>query len=181
MAWKLSASHVSTGIILEGGFVDIARDSFPAALSKDIQTLRRLLLLPNQRQYNTLLYAVGDKTLTDRVRKPEPPLMRRKASTSPLMELVRATRTLLYKLRPLGPSESSPVANDPNTAKFSNAANRAFLNPLVSAGTQTAKRCRDAAFSQQSSRTRGVLSGAPGGGGFDNRTHPLYDGLLLDV
>ena len=72
--------------------------------------------------------------------------MRRNVFTTSLRNMVRAARTLLYKVRPLAAVSTVPPEAIAKPPGFPNATNRSLLTPLISAGTQTAKRCRDAAY-----------------------------------
>ena len=134
------------GISLEPDFVLLLNDTFTPTMAPNMATLCRLLRVTNSVEYSQLLYTNDDRTLTLQLQKLISPLMRRKVILCSLLEIVNAAKTLFYKVRALPPALTRPVGPPTPMVGTRNAPNRMLLTPLISAGTQTAKRCRDAAY-----------------------------------
>ena len=102
---------------------------------------------------STIYSRTDGATPSLRIRKLIGPPMRRAVFSVSLIDMANAARTILYKLRT--PASPPNIINKEMPLASINATNRVLLTSLVSAGAQTSKRCRDAAFSRSNSGGHG--------------------------
>ena len=130
----------------------VIANSFAPQMTTNLINRCRIFLVANIHEFNHSAYGHSDQFATNRLQKLITPLTKRKKITRSFPGAAQSANQLNNKTRLVSLVTSEPLAPK-RKAPIRNATIGVLLTPLIYPGTQSAERCRDVAYPQNSRNT----------------------------